>query len=199
LHALNALRMEKNTQSEEQMEKKGELAEDLAPIADQGVEAEENSNNSAEEGLDPFKKLQDDLSEAKDKYVRLYAEFDNHRRRTSKEKLELIQNANEQLIIALLPVVDDFERAEKSSSDPANSGIEGFLLIKNKLWKVLDQYGVKVMETGAGSDFDPDFHEAITQVPSPDESMKGKIVDVVEKGYLLNDKVIRFAKVVIGN
>ncbi len=156
------------------------------------VEKEEELN-------DPFKKLQDDLSEAKDKYVRLYAEFDNHRRRTSKEKLDLIQNANEELIVALLPILDDFDRAEKASTKTEKVGAEGFLLIKNKLVKVLDQYGVKEMEMGAGSDFDSDLHEAITQAPTTEESMKGKIVDVIEKGYLLNEKVIRYAKVVIGN
>jgi molecular chaperone GrpE len=139
-------------------------------------------------------KLQDELSESKDKYLRLYAEFENHRRRTAKERLELIQSANEQLIKALLPVVDDFERAEKSLKELNGKEADGVLLIYQKLKKVLDQYGVKAMD--AQGDFNPDLHEAITQVP--DESKKGKVVDVVEKGYLLNDKVIRFAKVVVG-
>ncbi len=191
--------MEKNTQPEEQVDKKEALVNESESLENIQSNQEQSDEEKREEQLDPFKKLQDDLSEAKDKYVRLYAEFDNHRRRTSKEKLELIQNANEQLIVALLPIIDDFDRAEKSSADNENSGIEGFLLIKNKLGKVLDQYGVKVMEIEQGADFNPDFHEAITQVPSPDEAMKGKIVDVIEKGYLLNEKVIRFAKVVIGS
>jgi molecular chaperone GrpE len=98
----------------------------------------------------------------------------------------------------LLPILDDFERAEKSNTEKPNSTIEGFLLIRSKLAKVMDQYGVKAMDTPPETDFNPDFHEAITQVPS-DENLKGKIVDTVEKGYLLNDKVIRFAKVVIGS
>lgn len=191
--------MEKNTQSEEQIDKKEDLVEESQPAEQVKNEQEQPEEEKQEEQTDPFKKLQDDLSEAKDKYVRLYAEFDNHRRRTSKEKLELIQNANEQLIVSLLPIIDDFDRAEKSSTDNEKSGIEGFLLIKNKLGKVLDQYGVKVMEIEKGSDFDPDFHEAITQVPAPEEALKGKIVDVIEKGYLLNEKVIRFAKVVTGS
>ncbi len=182
-------------QSDEQTDKKEEILEEGAPEAG----AQDATEKKGEEEIDPFKKLQDDLAEAKDKYVRLYAEFDNHRRRTSKEKLELILNANEQLIVALLPIIDDFERAEKSNGENANNGSEGFLLIKNKLTKVLDQYGVKSMEIGAETDFNPDLHEAITQVPAPDEKLKGKIVDVIEKGYLLNDKVIRFAKVVIGS
>lgn len=147
---------------------------------------------------DPFKKLQDDLAEAKEKYVRLYAEFENHRRRTAKEKLEMIQSANEQLIRQLLPVIDDFERAEKASNEKQENGLEGFLLIQSKLKKNLEQYGLKPMNTEVGSDFNPDFHEAITQIKAEDKN-KGKIVDVIEKGYLLNEKVIRYAKVVVGN
>lgn len=153
----------------------------------------------AKEEISALKKLQDDLAEAKDKYVRLYAEFDNHRRRTAKEKLEMIQSANEQLLKALLPVADDFERAATSFKDRNDKEAEGFFLIQNKFKKTLDQYGVKVMEAGRESEFNPDLHEAITQIPAPEEKLKGKIVDVVEKGYLLNDKVIRFAKVVVGS
>lgn len=173
--------------------------QESASSENKSINSEQSEIEKEEELNDPFKKLQDDLSEAKDKYVRLYAEFDNHRRRTSKEKLDLIQNANEELIVALLPILDDFDRAERASTETEKVGAEGFLLIKNKLVKVLDQYGVKAMEMGAGSDFDSDFHEAITQAPATEESMKGKIVDVIEKGYLLNEKVIRYAKVVIGN
>ncbi|HEY9048219.1 MAG TPA: nucleotide exchange factor GrpE [Ohtaekwangia sp.] len=144
-------------------------------------------------------KLQSELAEQKDKYLRLYSEFENFRRRTSKEKLEMIQSANEQLIKALLPVADDFERAEKAFKGTESKDLEGIFLIYTKFKKILDQSGVKVMEAGAGSEFNPDLHEAITQIPAPDEKLKGKIVDVVEKGYLLNDKVIRFAKVVVGS
>jgi len=143
-------------------------------------------------------RLKDELAESKEKYLRLYAEFENHRRRTAKEKLEMIQAANEQLIKSLLPVVDDFERAEKSIKELSEkeASASGILLIYQKLRKVLEQAGVKEMD--AKGDFNPDLHEAITQIPVNDESMKGKIVDVVEKGYLINDKVIRFAKVVVG-
>jgi molecular chaperone GrpE len=143
-------------------------------------------------------KLKDELAEAKDKYLRLYAEFENHRRRTAKEKLEMIQGANEQLIKSLLPVVDDFERAEKSIKDLSDkeASASGVLLIYQKLRKILEQAGVKAMD--AKGDFNPDLHEAITQIPVADEALKGKVVDVVEKGYLINDKVIRFAKVVVG-
>lgn len=147
---------------------------------------------------DPLKKLQDELAEAKDKYVRLYAEFENHRRRTAKEKLEMIQGANEHLLRVLLPVVDDFERGEKSFKDKNDREAEGFFLIQNKFKKTLEQFGVRAMEIGKGSDFNPDFHESITSIAA-EEKLKGKVVDVVEKGYLLNDKVIRFAKVVTGS
>ncbi len=157
---------------------------------------------AAEQGVqskDQLRKLQDELAEAKEKYIRLYAEFDNHRRRTAKEKIDMIQSANEGLIKLLLPVLDDFERAGKSFTDKNAKEAEGFFLIQNKFTKILDQCGVRPMEVVAGSDFNPDFHEAITQIPAADEKLKGKIVDVVDKGYLLYDKVIRFAKVVIGN
>lgn len=148
---------------------------------------------------DEIGKLKNDLGEAKDKYIRLYSEFDNFRKRTAKEKLEMIQSANENLLRTLLPVVDDFERAEKSFREKNDKELEGFFLIYNKFKKVLEQTGVKVMELGPGSDFNADLHEAITQIPAPDEKLKGKIVDVIEKGYVLNEKVIRFAKVVVGS
>jgi molecular chaperone GrpE len=144
-------------------------------------------------------KLQQEISEQKDKYLRLYSEFENFRRRTAKEKLELIQSANEKLLNSLLPVVDDFDRAEKSLKDKNDKDLEGVFLIYNKFKKTMDQFGVKVMDVQAGSDFNADLHEAITQVPAPNEKLKGKVVDVVEKGYLLNEKVIRFAKVVVGS
>jgi len=163
-----------------------------------GQSPEPDSRQSGGQGPDPFKKLQDDLAEAKDKYVRLYAEFENHRRRSAKEKQELIFGANEQLLKDLLPVMDDFERAEKSFKEINPKEAEGFSLIQNKYKKVLEQYGVKPMEIKHGTDFNADLHEAITQMPVKDDSQKGKIVEVIEKGYLLNDKVIRFAKVIVG-
>ena len=161
-----------------------------------------STQQQEQETIDPkdqIKQLQDDLTEAKDKYLRLYAEFDNYRRRTAKEKIEMIQSANENLINLLLPVIDDFERAEKSFKDKNDKGAEGFFLIQNKFKKILENCGVSPMETKVGSDFNPDLHDAITQIPAPEENLKGKIVDVVEKGYTLNDKVIRHAKVVVGN
>lgn len=143
-------------------------------------------------------KTKDELAEAKDKYIRLYSEFENFRRRTAREKLELIQSANEATIKSFLPVLDDFERAEKSFQGSNAKDLEGLQLISNKFRKLLEQSGVKAMDLPAGSEFNPDLHDAITQVPVNDENLKGRIVEVVEKGYLLNDKVIRHAKVVVG-
>ncbi|MFZ9505165.1 MAG: nucleotide exchange factor GrpE [Cyclobacteriaceae bacterium] len=148
-----------------------------------------------EKEQDPVTRLKDELAESRDKFLRLYAEFENYRRRTAKERLELIQNANENLMKALLPVTDDFDRAEKALKEAAPKESEGITLVVNKFRKILEQNGLKIMDTSSGN-FDPDFHEAITQVPVPDKT--GKIIDVVEKGYLLNDKVIRHAKVVVG-
>lgn len=143
-------------------------------------------------------KLQDDLAEMKDKYLRLFAEFENFRKRTAKERLELIQTASEKVVKELLAVMDDFDRAEKAFRDRSDKESEGFFLIQTKFKKVLDSQGVKVMDTSSLV-FDPDLHDAITQIPAPKEELKGKIIDVVVKGYLLNDKVIRHAKVVIGS
>lgn len=146
-------------------------------------------------------KLQAELQEQKDKYLRLYSEFENFRRRTAKEKLELTRTANEDMAGAMLPVIDDFERAIKTFEADETQGDatkEGMLLIYNKLKSSLERKGVKVMQVEAGSEFDPEYQEAITQIPAPDDSLKGKVVDVIEKGYTMGDKVIRFAKVVIG-
>ncbi len=180
-----------------EMESKEEILSENngEPIENQVENSVDESNGQSNEVL----KLQNDLAEQKDKYLRLYSEFENFRRRTAKEKLEMVYSANEQLIKALLPVIDDFERAEKSFKDKNEKELEGFFLIHNKFKKTLDQYSVKAMDLQPGSEFNADLHEAITQIPASEEKLKGKIVDVVEKGYLLNDKVIRFAKVVIGS
>jgi len=190
---------ENNEEEREMNENEGIVSEPSASAEDNLPETEETA--AAEKGPEAIiQKLEQDLTEQKDKYLRLYSEFENFRRRTSKEKGEMVQTANEQLLKALLPVVDDFERAEKSfESRKEEKELEGFFLIQNKFKKTLDQYGVKVMDVKVGSDFNADFHEAITQIPAPDEKLKGKVVDVVEKGFLLNNKVIRFAKVVVGS
>ena len=135
------------------------------------------------------------LDEMNDKYLRLFSEFDNFRKRTQKERLELFKTASEDVIVALLPVLDDFERALKSVDENHKEGIE---LIYNKFNNTLQQKGLQCMDS-MGNEFDTDFHEAITNIPAPSPDLKGKVVDVIEKGYRLNDKVIRFAKVVVGN
>jgi molecular chaperone GrpE len=169
-------------------------------LSDSNETAENTSDQAQAPAQDEsLEKLQAELGEQKEKFIRLYSEFENFRRRTGKEKLDLIQSANEQLIKNLLPVIDDFDRAEKSYRDKNEKELEGFFLIHNKFKKILEQAGVRLMDLKVGSDFDADYHEAITQIPAPDEKLKGKVVDVIESGYLLNDKVIRFAKVVVGS
>ncbi|MCJ8165811.1 nucleotide exchange factor GrpE [Pontibacter sp. E15-1] len=141
-----------------------------------------------------------ELAEMKDKYIRLMAEFENFRRRTAKERIELSKTATQDLMGDLLPVLDDMERARQSieTTKDVDAMLQGLELVFHKLKHVTQQKGLKPMEIKAGDDFDSDMHEAVTQIPAPSEELKGKIVDVIEKGYTLNEKVIRFAKVIIG-
>ncbi len=147
-----------------------------------------------------MEKIQAELKEQKDKYLRLMAEFDNFRRRTAKERLELIQTAGKDVIISLLDVLDDCDRAEKQlqTSDDIELQKEGIRLVFNKLRNTVISKGVKAMES-VHTDFDVEKHEAITEIPAPTPKLKGKVLDEVVKGYYLNDKLIRFAKVVVGN
>ena len=139
------------------------------------------------------------LSEEKDRYIRLFAEFENYKKRTAKEKMDFFQYANQDMMISMLGVLDDFERALKEMAKNANEAdLQGVELIYQKFRNKLTEKGLKPMEVNAGDDFNVDFHESITQIPAPSEELKGKIVDVIESGYTLNDKVIRFAKVVTG-
>ena len=157
------------------------------------------TNNKTVKKKSNSKSLKNDLLETKDKYLRLYSEFENYRRRTSKEKVEMINSANKELISLILPVIDDFERAIKlTSKENLDTSMEGFELIFQKLNSLLEKQGVKKIEIKTGDDFDPDFHEAITKIASK-KNLKDKIVDVIENGYMLDDKVIRFAKVVTGS
>lgn len=146
----------------------------------------------------PWKKIQAELQEQKDKYLRLFAEFDNFKRRNAKEKIELIQTAGKDVITSLLEVLDDCERAEKQldESDDIATNKKGVQLVFNKLKNTLQAKGLKAMES-INTDFDVEKHEAITEIEVP-EKKKGKVVDEIEKGYYLNDKIIRFAKVVVG-
>lgn len=142
--------------------------------------------------------LQEKYNELNDKYVRLYSEYDNYRKRTANEKIELIKTAAEATINAMLPVLDDFERALPTMEKREDkSNYEGALLIYNKLKKTLEQKGLEEINAN-GADFNTDEHEALTQIPAPEESLKGKVIDVIQKGYKLNGKVIRFARVVVG-
>jgi molecular chaperone GrpE len=144
-------------------------------------------------------KLEQELAEYKDKYLRLVAEFDNYKKRTAKERIELIQTAGREIIVSLLDVLDDFDRAMQQL-DQAKDVValkEGIQLIYNKFKSILQSKGLKEMET-LHTHFDPELHEAISEVPAPDEQLKGKVLDNVQKGYLLNDKIIRHAKVVVG-
>lgn len=144
--------------------------------------------------------LEEEILELKNKYLRLYSDFENYRKRTSKERLDLITNASEDVLKDLIPVVDDFERSLKASESETDSTKvrEGNLLIFQKLVRILTSKGLMPMEDLVGKSFDADTQEAITQIPAPSEKLKGKVVDVVEKGYKLGDKVVRFAKVVTG-
>lgn len=190
----------KDSQSVENKEVKKEFEKIMDTDEPKESKESEESKKAEEvkEGKDPLAELQEKYDELNDKYVRLYSEYDNYRKRTANEKIELIKTAAEGTISAMLPVLDDFERAlptmEKSED---KSNYEGALLIYNKLKKTLEQKGLEEINAN-GAEFNTDEHEALTQIPAPDESMKGKVMDVIQKGYKLNGKVIRFARVVVG-
>ena len=143
--------------------------------------------------------IQKEDQDFKEKYIRLYSEYENYRKRTAKEKIDLITNASENVIKELLPILDDFERAIDNNKNVEDASVlkEGFDLIYSKMHKGLVNQGLKPMEAN-GKDFDSEIHEAITKIPAPNEKLKGKVVDVIEKGYQIHQKVIRYAKVVVG-
>lgn len=163
------------------------------------VSEESSAQEQATAELSKEEELQKQLDEMKDKHLRLFAEFDNFRKRTARERIEQQQVAAKELMVDILSVVDDFERAKKSMDDSSDIEAvkEGVDLIYNKLFSVLSHKGVKPMES-VGEEFDSDKHEAVTEIPAPSDDMKGKVIDEVEKGYLMNDKIIRYAKVVVG-
>jgi len=168
-------------------------------VDDKNTSQESSADNQAEESLTKEEQLQLDVEKQKDKYLRLFAEFENYKRRTSKERLELFKTASQELMQAMLPVLDDFDRALKEINKSKDKNlIEGVELINNKLRETLRSKGLEPMNVKEGDTFDGDIHEAVTQIPAPDKSMKGKIVDVVERGYTLGEKIIRFPKVVTG-
>lgn len=147
---------------------------------------------------DPIEELKNNLSQEQDKYLRLFAEFENFKKRTSRERIELFKTAGQEVISSLLPILDDFERAVNNTPETQNKEIEGFVLIQNKLNDIMKSNGLIATETKIGDTFDAEVHEAITLIPAPDATQKGKIIDITEKGYQLGDKIIRFPKVVVG-
>lgn len=177
----------------------------------ENIEKEVNKNESVAENsvenneevkveLSVEEQLTEQLSQEKDKFLRLFAEFENYKKRTSKERIELFKTAGQEVLQAMLPVLDDFDRAWSQISNSEDEAlVKGVELIHEKLKSTLVAKGLEIVEIKAGDDFNADFAEAITQIPAPSEELKGKIVDVIEKGYKLGDKIIRFPKVVIGN
>ena len=159
--------------------------------------AEDEKGADAEKQEDPLEKANKEIADLKDKYLRTLAEFDNYKKRTLKEKAELILNGSEKTVKAVLPVLDDFERALKDKSDDPKAIKDGVQMIFNKFVKALESLGVKTIDTD-GKDFDTDFHEAVAMVPGMGDEKKGKVIDCVQTGYTLNDKVIRHAKVAVG-
>ncbi len=192
---------EAEEKAEEVVEKTVDSAEETAekeePVAEEKTGKKKKSKKDKKEAK--IEELGEKLQEIQDKHLRLQAEFDNFRRRTIKEKADLIKSGGESVLINILPVIDDFERALASLKDVADddAGKQGTTLIYNKFEEFLKQNNVKEIDA-LNQDFDVDLHEALTKIPAPEEKLKGKVVDVIQKGYLLSDKVIRFAKVVIG-
>lgn len=160
---------------------------------------EKESINESHENQVEDLKLEDQLKEEKDKFLRLFAEFENYKRRTAKERIELFSTASEEVMISLLPILDDFDRASvEIEKDLENETLKGVLLIKNKLFDSLKSKGLSLVDVKKGDEFNADDHEAVTQIPAPSKDMVGKIIDIIEKGYKLGEKVIRYPKVVIG-
>ncbi|MFB9076980.1 nucleotide exchange factor GrpE [Flavobacterium procerum] len=169
-------------------------------LDDATIETNANGEQLIVEELSVEEQLTQDLAKEKDKFLRLFAEFENYKKRTSKERIDLFKTANQEVLLAMLPVLDDFDRAtveiNKSEDENLKKGVE---LIHEKLKSTLVSKGLEQVEIQAGDAFNADVAEAITQIPAPSDKLKGKIVDVIEKGYKLGDKIIRFPKVVVGN
>ncbi|MEO7209784.1 MAG: nucleotide exchange factor GrpE [Chitinophagaceae bacterium] len=178
-----------------------EKSENLFQSDENAATAQDKTDQNDEKISADVEKLKKEVEEQKSKYLLLYADFDNYKRRTARERLELEQTAGKRVIIPMLDLLDDCDRAEKLLIEGEKNGdqhLEGIFLIFNKLRSTLQAQGVKVMDS-LHTEFDVEKHEAISQIPAPSKDMVGKVLDVVQKGYYLNDKIIRFAKVVIGN
>ncbi len=163
-------------------------------------EVVQNEENTQSENVTEEPSFDELLAEEKNRYLRLYAEFENYKKRTTKERIEFSQYANQEMMISMLAILDDFERALKEiGKNGVEADLKGVELIYQKFKNTLTEKGLQTIEVNQGDVFDVDFHEAITQIPAPTEDLKGKIVDVIQTGYKLHDKVIRFSKVVVGN
>ena len=157
-------------------------------------------NGEEVEDISVEEQLREDLTKEKDKFLRLFAEFENFKKRTSKERMDLFKTAGQDVIVSLLPILDDFDRALKEiSKSEDNELFKGVELISNKFKETLKNKGLAEVEVGQGDVFDAEIHDAVTQIPAPDKKLKGKIIDVIEKGFTLGDKIIRHPKVVVGN
>lgn len=189
---------EKQQAAEAKDDVKENTTDNLAAKSDQETV---ESEKQPEAEVNPEQRLIEELAAANDKYLRLYAEFDNYKRRTAKERIELMQTAGREIIANLLPVLDDFERALKAfeTTTELEPLKEGVALVSQKLKNILTQQGLQEMEDSTGKPFDDEFQEAITNVPAPNDELKGKVIDQIQKGYLLNGKVLRYAKVVVGS
>ena len=200
----------KNEKRNPHMDKKSKVEEMEGEIKDaQSVESPELNKDAAGEGinsevegneLSEEERLQGELAKEKDKFLRLFAEFENFKKRTSKERMDLYKTAGQEVIVALLPVMDDFDRALKELSKSQDTEMyKGVELINNKFKETLKNKGLEQIEVGEGDAFDAEVHDAITQIPAPNKKMKGKIIDVIEKGFKLGERIIRHPKVVVGN
>ncbi|AUC84043.1 nucleotide exchange factor GrpE [Polaribacter sp. ALD11] len=181
------------------MSKKDKIKEEEIKNEQENVQVEENQEVEVEAVIEE-PTTEELLQAEKDKFLRLFAEFENYKKRTSRERVELFKTAGQELMTSLLPIIDDFERALPHIEDDKEAGElrKGVLLIYQKFYNTLELKGLSRLETNAGDAFDAEIHEAITQIPAPSEDLKGKVIDCVEKGYKLGDKIIRYPKVVIG-
>lgn len=198
--SLNELEQENNPPASENVE----IQDDLQDATTENMDFEEEATpetlfNFHDQLMMEKIELEAQIADLKDKYIRLHAEFDNFKKRNVKERLELVKTASRDTLSALLPVLDDFDRAKQNAERNTETAFsDGIQLVYNKLFNTLEQKGLKPMES-TGQLFDPDLHAALTEIPAPTEEMKGKIIDTVERGYYLNDVLIRHAKVVVGS
>ena len=193
--------MSDKERNEDNISEEETLKDQVEDILDDAIEEaeEKGSGNEEEAPASEKEELKADLQKEKDKFLRLFAEFENYKRRTSKERVEMFKTASQDVITSMLPVLDDFDRALNEINKAKDKNLlKGVELIHNKFRETLRSKGLEEMEIGEGDPFDADIHEAITQIPAPNEDLKGKVVDVVEKGYKLGDRIIRYPKVVTG-